>query len=374
MLLPTVPIMDRYIIKQLIPPWVISLSLCSILGEVIGISFEQVQFMTERNFPFQSTLQVHLLKFPAFLSLGLPFSLLMATILTYSKLSRTNQIIALKCCGVNLIRLIFPALILSLMVTIFMFCLNAIIVPATNYQAAMIIENEFKVDRSGLQKYHHKNIIYQSFSDINGSKLLTHLITAERFDGQKLYGLTLLEYKEQHLYKIIVASSAVWNQQSKLWTFVDGRQQIIDGRSNYQQSSNFNQLALPIDHNLLDYVQNYRDNREMNLKELYQWLNVLQGSNNLQKVRQLQINIQESYALPFSCIVFTLLGGVLGCNQQNKINQISLVVVIIMIYQGMQFITTSLCITGVTPVKLGVWIPNLVGVLTSTFLGLKGEQ
>jgi len=45
-----------------------------------------------------------------------------------------------------------------------------------------------------------------------------------------------------------------------------------------------------------------------------------------------------------------------------------------MIYQGMQFITTSLCITGVTPVKLGVWIPNLVGVLTSTFLGLKGEQ
>jgi lipopolysaccharide export system permease protein len=374
MLLPTVPIMDRYIIKQLIPPWVISLSLCSILGEVIGISFEQVQFMTERNFPFQSTLQVHLLKFPAFLSLGLPFSLLMATILTYSKLSRTNQIIVLKCCGVNLIRLIFPALILSLMVTIFMFCLNAIIVPATNYQAAMIIENEFKVDRSGLQKYHHKNIIYQSFSDINGSKLLTHLITAERFDGQKLYGLTLLEYKEQHLYKIIVASSAVWNQQSKLWTFVDGRQQIIDGRSNYQQSSNFNQLALPIDQNLLYYVQNYRDNREMNLKELYQWLNVLQGSNNLQKVRQLQINIQESYALPFSCIVFTLLGGVLGCNQQNKINQISLVVVIIMIYQGMQFITTSLCITGVTPVKLGVWIPNLVGVLTSTFLGLKGEQ
>ncbi|MEY2859309.1 MAG: hypothetical protein RLZZ74_3622 [Cyanobacteriota bacterium] len=113
----------------------------------------------------------------------------------------------------------------------------------------------------------------------------------------------------------------------------------------------------------------------MNLKELYQWLNVLQGSNNLQKIRQLQINIQESYALPFSCIVFTLLGGVLGCNQQNKINQISLVVVIIMGYQVMQFIATSLCITGLIPIKLGVWMPNIVGViLTSTFLGLKVEQ
>jgi lipopolysaccharide export system permease protein len=371
MLLPTVSIMDRYIIKQLIQPWVISISLCSILGEVIGISFEQVQFITERNFPLQSTLQVHLLKFPAFISLGLPFSLLMATILTYSKLSRSNQIIALKCCGINLIRLIFPALFLSLIITILMFCLNAVVVPATNYQAAMIIENEFKVERSSLQKYHHKNIIYQNFSDVRGSRLLTHLIIAERFDGEKLYGLTLLEYKEQHLSKIIVASYAVWNRQSKLWIFVDGRQQIIDSRSNYQQSSNFKQLALPIDQNLLDYIQNYRDNREMNLKELYQWLNVLQESNDLQKVRQLQIDIQQSYALPFSCVVFTLLGGVLGCNQQNKINQISLVVVIIMGHQGMQFITTSLCITGVTPVKLGVWIPNLVGVLTSSFLGLK---
>jgi lipopolysaccharide export system permease protein len=367
--------MDRYIIKQLIQPWVISISLCSILGEVIGISFEQVQFMTERNFPVQATLQVHLLKFPAFLSLSLPFSLLMATILTYSKLSKSNQIIALKCCGVNLTRLISPTLFLSLILTILMFCLNTIIVPATNYQAAMIIENEFKVERSSLQKYHHKNIIYQNFSDVNGSKLLTHLILADRFDGQRLHGLTMLEYRDKNLYKIIVASSAVWNQQLKLWIFVDGKQQIIDSRNNYQQSSNFNQLALPINQNLLDYVQNYRDNREMNLKELYQWQNVLQGSNNLQKIRQLQIDIQQSYALPFSCLVFTLLGGVLGCNPQNKINQISLVVVIIMGYQGMQFITTSLCATGAIPVKLGVWMPNLVGVILSCiFLCFKGEQ
>jgi lipopolysaccharide export system permease protein len=299
----------------------------------------------------------------------------MASILTYSKLSKSNELIALRCCGLNLIRLIYPALILSFIITIFMFCLHTIIAPATNYQAAMIIENEFKVERRSLQKYHHKNIIYQNFSDVNGSRLLTHLIVADRFDGQKLYGLTLLEYKEQHLYKTIVARSAVWNRQSKLWIFVDGRQQIIDDRSNYQQSSNFKQLALPIDQNLLYYVQNYRDNREMNLKELYQWLNVLQGSNDLQKIRQLQINIQESYAFPFSCIVFTLLGGILGCNQQNKINQISLVVVIIMGYQVMQFIATSLCITGLIPIKLGVWMPNIVGlILTSIFLGLNGEQ
>jgi lipopolysaccharide export system permease protein len=121
-------------------------------------------------------------------------------------------------------------------------------------------------------------------------------------------------------------------------------------------------------------VQNYRDNREMNLKELYQWLDVLQGSNDQQKIRQLQINIQERYALPVSCVVFTLLGGILGCSYLPKINRLSLAIAIIISYQGMQFITTSLCVTGVIPVTLGIWLPNIIGLVSSgIFLSFQQE-
>ena len=160
----TIPLIDRYIIKQLITPWIISLCLCSILGEVIGISFEQIQFITEKNFPFQAAFQVHLLKFPAFISLGLPFSLLMATMITYGQLSENNEIIALKCSGVRLIRLVVPALVFSLIITTLMFLLNALIVPSTNYQAAMIIENEFQIERNNLQQYRQKNMSHQDYS------------------------------------------------------------------------------------------------------------------------------------------------------------------------------------------------------------------
>jgi lipopolysaccharide export system permease protein len=361
----TIPLLDRYIIKQLIKPWIISLCLCSILGEVIGISFEQVQLITERDFPPQAAFQVHLLKFPAFVALGLPFSLLMATMITYGKLSQNNELIALKCSGVRLIRLVVPALIFSLIITILMFLLNTLIVPATNYQAAMIIENEFQIERKNLQKYHRKNIIYQNFSFTNQSQRLTYLIIVDRFDGQKLHGITVLNYQQQHLHKIIMARSAVWDRELKLWILTDGKQQVINPDDSNSQLSHFKQLALPINQNLLDYVQNYRDNREMSLQELYRWLNILRGSNDLQKIRQLEINIQERYTLPFSCIVFTLLGGILGCNQSNKINKISLVIVIIIGYQAIQFIATSLCVTGLIPIKLGIWFPNIIGLCLS---------
>jgi lipopolysaccharide export system permease protein len=361
-----IPLIDRYLIRELIPVWFLCLCLCSILGEVIGISFEQVQFITERDFPFMDTLQVHGLKFPAFVSLGLPFSLLMATIITYSKLSENNEIIALKSCGASLLRLISPTAIFSLVIAVLMFYLNLTIVPAANYQAAMIIENEFQVERSRLQKYHHKNIIYQGFALNHQWRSLKYLVIADRFDGQKLHQITLLEYQQRRLHKITIASSAVWHQQSQSWIFTHGSQQIIENQSNEQQINHFKYLSLALDRNLLSYVQNYRDNREMNLRELYQWLNVLQGSNDLLKIRQLQINIQERYALPFSCVVFTLLGGILGCNYTHRINRISLAIAIIISYQGIQFLATSLCVTGAMPIKLGIWLPNLMG------LGLSG--
>jgi lipopolysaccharide export system permease protein len=360
-----IPLIDRYLIRQLIPPWILSLSLCSILGEVIGISFEQVKFITERDFSLLAALQVHLLKFPAFLSLGLPFSLLMATIITYSKLAENNEITALKTCGVSLLRLITPALVFSLILTIFMFYLNAIIVPPANYRAAMMIENEFQIERSSLQKYHQKNIIYQEFSPVHQSRSLKRLIIADRFDGKKLVGLTLLEYQQGHLHSITTANSAVWHQLAKSWILANGSQQIIDRQQPQPQINRFKYLTLPIDQNLLNYVQNYRDNREMNLRELYQWLDVLQGSNDQQKIRQLKINIQERYALPCSCVVFALLGGILGCSYLPKINRLSMVIAIIIGYQGIQFITTSLSVTGVIPVNLGIWLPNIIGLVSS---------
>jgi lipopolysaccharide export system permease protein len=368
-LLCQIPLIDRYLIQQLIPPWIISLSLCCILGEVIGISFEQIKFITERDFPPLAALQVHLLKIPAFLSLGLPFSLLMATIITYSKLAENNELTALKACGVSLLRLITPALFFSSILTILMFYLNTTIVPPANYRAAMMIENEFQIERSNLQKYHQKNIIYQEFSTVHQSRLLKRLIIADRFDGEKLEGLTLLEYQQGHLHTITTANSAVWYQPAKSWILADGSQQIIDYQDKQPQINYFKYLALSIEQNLLDYVQNYRDNREMNLSELYQWLDVLQGSNDQQKIRQLQINIQERYALPGSCVVFALLGGILGCNYLPKINRTSLAIAIIMGYQGLQFITTSLCVTGAIPIALGIWLPNIIGlVLSGIFL------
>jgi lipopolysaccharide export system permease protein len=117
--------------------------------------------------------------------------------------------------------------------------------------------------------------------------------------------------------------------------------------------------------NIFNYITNHRDNREMNILELYQRLNILQDTNNTKQIRKLKINIQERYTLPFSCIVFALLGAVLGCNSLLKINSFSLTVIIIFTYQVIQFLSTSFCVAGLIPINVGIWLPNMFGLSLS---------
>lgn len=361
------PLIDRYIFKQLIPIWIFCISICTVLGEVIGISFEQVDFIVEQNFPITSALQVHLFKFPAFFSLALPYSLLMANVITYSKLSKNNEIIALQSFGIRIYRLILTSLFYSIFILLLKFVLDISVVPVANYQAAMVIEQEFKIERNVLQKYHNKNIIYQEFYTGDRQQSLKYLIFVDSFDGAKLYDLNILEFRQRQLYKIVIAATGVWNQQSESWNLYNGRQYTINNHQ-YQTVNYFDELSLFVGKNLLYYVRNYRDNREMTLSELYKWLKVLKGGNDLKKIRQLQIDIKERYALPFSCVVFTLLGAVLGCDRQIAINKISLLLLIIFSYQAAQFLINSLCYIGLIPITFGVWIPNIITFVLSTIL------
>ena len=370
-----ISLIDRYIVKQLIRPWIFSVAICTVLGETIGITFEQISFISELEFPLTAALQVHLFKLPAFLSLALPFSILMAAIVVYSQLSRKNEIVALQSCGTSLIRSIVPAVILSSVLACLMFSLDAVIVPAANYKAAMIIENKFEIDRNDLGKYQKRNIIYQKFWDSEKQQDLRYLLVVDKVDGQKLNGFTLLNFERNNLHQIIIAKTATWNEQENLWNLFNGSQHTIDRNGNYKRVEYFDRLSVSFKQTFLQYIKNYRDNREMNLVELYQRLDVLQATNNIKNIRQLKVNIQERYALPFSCIVFAILGAVLGCDSQLKINSLTLTVIVISIYQVSQFLSTSLCLTGIVPVLAGVWLPNILGLIFSgVILNLNERQ
>ena len=84
---------------------------------------------------------------PEFIGLALPMAMILATLMVYSQMSSHSEIVALRSCGINVYRMVIPAVILSLMVTTLSFALNEVIVPSANYQSSLILEKTLEQEK-----------------------------------------------------------------------------------------------------------------------------------------------------------------------------------------------------------------------------------
>ena len=363
----SISLLDRYIIKQLILPFCFGLVVFTVVSELIGISFEQVKFIVKDSLPVFASLQVHYLKLPQFISISLPFACLFAALITYNQLAKKYEIIAFQSLGTSLYRIVRPALILSILLTIIMFIFNETIVPPANYKAALVLEDIWQVDRNILAKYNKQALIYPEFESQNKQQQLQSVFIADRIKGRQTRGVTILQFKDARLQQVVTSQLAIWNDSKNVWNLFNGSQNIIDKDGNYLQKKTFQKLSLNLPKNILDYANNNYDNREMNIRQLYQRLKIIEPVAKDKKIRQLKINIQERYAFPFSCVVFTLLGSALGITSKptDKANGLGIIAIVIFAYYTIQFLTTVLAVTGAISVIWGVWLPNLLGIGTS---------
>jgi len=353
-------LLDSYVIARLIPVLLFSWFICTVVCEMVGISFEQVKFVTTEGLPLDVTLQIHLLKLPAFVCQALPLALLIATIFVYTNLSARNEIIALQSYGISRDRIIAPAIAIALIATICMFALQELVVPTANYQAAIALEQEWQVDRTQLAKYNKREIIYRKFTQTGNKYSLEFLFFADRFDGKQMQNIILLRYQNRVLREIITSQTAQWNEVKQRWQLKNVRQNILNPDGSVAQIKDINQLSFKLTKNILEYANHHRDLREMNILELDRRLNIIKHTNNHQAIRQLEIAIQSRYALPFACITFSFLGSTLGARstREDKSNSLGIAAIAIIIYYFVQFIATALILTKILPAFLGVWLPN----------------
>ena len=112
-----IPLVDRWLISQLLPPMLFAIGAFTAVSLSVGIMFDLVRKIVEFGLPLQIALKVLILKLPGFLVLSFPMSMLLATLLAYGKLSSNSELLALKSLGYTNKRIIVPVVFLSLLMT-----------------------------------------------------------------------------------------------------------------------------------------------------------------------------------------------------------------------------------------------------------------
>ncbi|MDX1977704.1 MAG: LptF/LptG family permease [Pseudanabaenaceae cyanobacterium bins.68] len=365
-------LMDRYLISEMIQPLLFGIGAFSSITLAIGSLFELIRLITDAGLNILIALQVFALQLPGFMVYSFPMSVLLATLLTYSRFSADGETIALRSCGVGVYRLIAPALILSIITTGATFVFNEVIVPSANYQAKSTLKAALKQDNP---QFKTRNISFQQYGDVEYAdgrveNELIRLFLAKRFDGQQMLDVTVIDNSQGHIQQILKAKSAVWLPSANMWEFRQGTNYVINASGTYRSILKFDQQSLHLPRAPLDFAQEQRNAEEMNISQLTRYTNLVRQSGNFKEVKKLEVRLQQKYALPFICVVFALVGAPLGMRPQrtSTARGFGVSVLIIFGYYLLLFVCGALGQVEILSPLLAAWMPNLICFGAGLFL------
>jgi lipopolysaccharide export system permease protein len=379
-LLGWVPILDRYLLKELLSPFFFGVGIFTAVAVSIGVVFDLVRKVAEAGLPLNIAVEVFFLKMPAFIVLAFPMSMLLASLMAYSRLSGDSELTALRSCGVSAYRFVIPALVLSIVVTAVTFVFQEEIVPASSQRATFTLKQALESERPAFQD---KDILYQQFESVkqpggDRDDVLKRLFYAKTYDGDKMYGLTVLDFSEESVNQILTSKSGQWNPASNAWDFFDGTIYRVNPDGTYRGIIAFAQHQLDIPSTPLDLAKRKRNTLEMNIAESRDYLTILRQGGDTKKARKVEVEIAKKYALPIVCVPFGLIGAALGIspNQRSRTRAtgFGVSVLVIFIYYMLDFICGAVGIRGVLPPYVAAFTPIVFGLAIGTGLLVKAAR
>jgi lipopolysaccharide export system permease protein len=367
-----VAVLDRYLLTQLLMPFLFGVGAFSSIGVSVGALFDLIRKITTVNLPLDIAAQVFFLQIPMYISYALPMSTLLATLMMFSRLSTDSELIALRSAGISSYRLVLPAVMLSFMITGASFAFNEAIVPAANYRATNTLATALKEDT---KKFQEKNILSQEYTDIKTAtgareKVLSRIFYANEFNGDQLTGLTVLDFSQGNLTQIISAKAAKWEVGKGRWRFTDGTIYVVAPDGSYRNIFKFDQQEIQLPRTPLDLANQKQDWMEMNITELRSAFRLADDSGDQKQADKMRLRIQQKLATPFVCLVFGLIGSTLGMRPQRsgKGTSFALSILIIFAYYLMLFICDSLGLLTILSPYVAAWLPTVTGLGVGMFL------
>ena len=293
-----------------------------------------------------------------------PVLVLVATLITFSLLSRSNEVMAFKALGVSLYRLAVPVLVAAVMVSALDAFLQSEVLPAANEKVTQLqdrikgretVRSYRRADRQwlfGQERYIYNYIHYDP-------------------ERESLQRLQVFEFDaETHeLTGRLAARRATYAGDGR-WTFEDGwsREFRRGEQTLYRRFGDEVVGRFPEEPSYFD--AQVRPPAQMTYRELEEYIEHVEGSG--QSAPELRVQLHSKIAYPATCLVMALvaLPFAFRLGRQGALYGVGL-----SIFLGMGFLMifagfTTAGEAGLLPPVAAVWAPNLVFALLAVYLFL----
>lgn len=344
-------LLERYIYKELIGPLLFSVAAFTLIMVAGDLLFQLARMLVDGEVSVGTALAVFVLGLPRVMVLVLPMSTLLGTLLCYSRLSAGSEVVAMRAAGMSLQRVMAPAVVLAIMVSVVTVALNETVVPVANRRSEQIM---WEIGRRA-SPFVQRNTVIKEFED----GALARLIYADSYDAREksFREVTVQEFERGRLARITEAARARWEETR--WWFEDGVvYTVLDG--DRVASVRFSRQEARIAHRPSQVARGALTPKEMSARELADYIRDLAGQGV--KVTRLLVELYLKLAIPFASLVFGLVGAPLGIRAHRASTSLGfgMSILIIFVYYVIMSLSCAVAERGSVPPVLGAWFSNIL--------------
>lgn len=349
-------VIDRYLFKETVPPFVVSLLLFTavfLMAKIIDVTDMIISYRVS----LWSILLILTYCLPSFLVFVIPMSVMMGILLGFLRLSSDNEIVVMKAGGISLYRLLLPVFTFSLMglvltgfMTIYGSPLGRLALKARLLDAA--------------KANVHIGLKGRTFTD--GFKDVMLYVNEIDARGKVLRDIFVEDRRTLGVVRTVVAPrGVVVSDPERLdinLKFYNGTISQLSQDAKSVHSVRFDTYDFKLDFSsvLSPSEDRQKGRKELGLAELRQRLR--EAGENDAEHSLLLMEYHKKFSVPFACLVLGLTAVPLGIQWKSARRFLGVVLGLLffLVYYSLLSIGWVLGESGLCPPAIGVWAPNLV--------------
>ena len=356
-------IIDRYILREVIPPFLLSLLVLTFLLMIPPI-MSVAEELIARGVDGLTILKLMGLLVPQALGITIPIGLLIGVLMGLGRLSTDREAVALQACGVSLYRMLYPLLVFGAAATAVTFYVLSVALPDAN-QAYRELTFRIIANRAEGQvkprvfddEYFPGVVLYvREVSDSGWSDVF--MADTRKSTQPDVYvaerGRVLID-RESRRVEVILANGT--------------RHEVDPAQPDTYEVQAFRELVISLDPDrVFRDVTMARGFREMTISLLRDEITRMVNAGAPPHAPIMELH--KRFSIPAACLVFVIIGLGLGVTSRKDGKLASFMLGIGVVFSYYVFLYGGEAMTkgGLIPAELSMWLPNIAIGVVGAFL------
>jgi LPS export ABC transporter permease LptG/LPS export ABC transporter permease LptF len=362
-------ILDDYVLREFLMTLGMVLATFVMLLLVFTF-FELIGDIIRNKTPFMTVGEYLVNLTPSMIYTITPLSVLLAVLVTFGTLNRTNELTAMKATGISLYRVALPVIAIALVVAALLFAFDETYVPTANRRQEALrsvikgkpAQTFFRPDQKWMfgseQTGKPDRIYYYQFFDPEH----------DRFANLTVFELDPATFQ---LTRRVYAATAHWEPEIHQWVFENGWTRTFRGDSQKSYES-FDVSTFPEFTESPQYFKKESlQSQEMNFPQLRRYIRDLSQSGFDTMPLRVQLNKKLAYPLITLVMAVLAIPFALSMGRRGSLTGIAAAIGLAVAYWVVAAIFEAMGNVNMLPAVLAAWSPDVLFGLAGSYLLLK---